>query len=1324
MERAKTVVSLNKELLGPRNGIHEMLDEDLDPRNEYITGILIPKQSRDKKRDVDSEAEIILTEDDLGDEAGEGEGNVVVTGFSPALDPKSMPKSLGLSFVVKTTNKEHKIHVLYTWGRYYLIESAWIRKPEYYCFDFSLPLKNDELQKSEKTGLEFNIKSSKINEDTYKVSVFLVNNTNLLDPTTFRTEDCVFQPQIRVKCEGNINITPFEALDHNNELDINDPLVKESLSLKLLYRNKPALARGHLVGVTWRDIDPQRTHKVKKIPKEPPFFWMDGDILTIEKRRIFENCDVRTEYLPMYPIVAPDMSWRKEYGPQPEFNPIILSESYTVKELERNLLPLKEGYKNWIQGQYKQLKDLDKNFTTIAKIHLEDLEKSCKRISEGISLLINNEDARLAFCFMNKVIAKQQSWARRDKEVKVFPWRPFQLAFILQNISSLFNDEDKDRNTVDLLFFATGGGKTESYLGLAIFNIALARLRAKKDKSGHRIGSGVNVLSRYTLRLLTIQQYRRALRVVTAAEFLRTFGHKEGTSIGWRPASCHVDDEYIWGTERISIGLFVGGGVTPNSMHTLNFTDESGSFQHIPGAIDLLKRGGNKSYGEPAQILNCPCCNSHLAIPSEGLSAGSHTLYFLFKAAKITVPIIKDINIVGAKKIVGINVKSHDDSIYHTASITFEIEDGGNVKKDTIYQFWEKLKTLIGENVSLLCASPTRMGYFIRTYLNSKNNFSECDFEIYCPSPSCELNSVYWTEKVPINIGNQMVSNTDMEFQEVLDCFKVLGESSISYRTPITAYTVDDQVYHKCPSMIIATVDKFAQLASEPRAATIFGNVEYYHARWGYYRENCPPSDGGNLTKDLKSHPSGYRKNKLYKRINSFNPPSLIIQDEMHLIEGPLGSMFGLYEIAIDELCTKYSDGKVIRPKIVVSTATVSQAQTQIRSLFGRDFVQFPSPGLNIEDNFFSFSPPTVHPLDSEGPGRLYIGVCSPGKGAQTPLVRMWSNLLQNAKNLLEEGFTKEAVDGFWTVVGYFNAVRELAGAASLYRQDIPERMEYIAGVNARDLSTEHMELSSRKDSMELPSLLDQLEISLQTGTPVNAVLATSMFGTGVDVDRLRCMIINGQPKSTSSYIQSSGRVGRSKGGLVLTFFRASRPRDLDHYEHFMGYHHSLYKNVEPITVAPFSPRARERALGPVITAILRNAKMINGFNVDPEWRIQQRLLKKHYISGASLMATKRTAPEVINLIEILLNRLEKQPEGRKPEYNKVQMEIRSELDRWKGLAQIHDDLLYKEPSMASTPTHAVVLGDLQHFFNNLDMAFENAPSSLRDVEGTTTFKG
>jgi hypothetical protein len=307
--------------------------------------------------------------------------------------------------------------------------------------------------------------------------------------------------------------------------------------------------------------------------------------------------------------------------------------------------------------------------------------------------------------------------------------------------------------------------------------------------------------------------------------------------------------------------------------------------------------------------------------------------------------------------------------------------------------------------------------------------------------------------------------------------------------------------------------------------------------------------------------------------------------------------------------------------------------------------------------------------------------------------------------------------------VGYFNAIRELAAALGLFRADIRERLRQTS-TTPRPLEL-YLELSSRMKSSEIPMALDQL--SKFPDNEVDAVFSTSMFGTGVDVDRLGLMVVHGQPKTTANYIQATGRVGRIMGGLVITFLRATRPRDLDHYEFFVGYHRCLSRYVEPITVHPYSPRARERALGPVSVALLRNAIIISGSQVSEKWAPEDLYTKAGGAvanSGCRRMKTQRNSPEVLGLINNMEARSQNQPDGCRPLPSVVQNEIASELDRWESAAKGLPSLIYYEPSMIRDPANPVVLGDPQHEERGLPVVFKNSPQSLREIEPTATFEG
>jgi len=1366
LERAKMLTALVRELHGPQFGQFEHLPGSRDPRSEYITGVLAPViQERHPDPDGDMDELIVEVSDDE-DQGAEGVVVAAPSVFSPALDPKAQPRSIGLSFVIVSNTTRPKLDVCASWARYEPhADGGWIRHPQAIVFNSISFTANPRLHTN--FDVDLYVRARKEDDYTYRVSIYLVNSRVPQREKGAETQDFVFQPQIRVHCPDG---TSLVSIDNSGLTEADDLISHEDAQLSLLYRNRSALARGHMCGAIWAAIDPERPLDECEAPPEAPFMWIDASLVAEGQRAKFTVADVRTEFFPSYSIESPEWEWQEQWGEPPELNPLVLAQTWEPDEIKSRLQPLVDGYRNWIAAQLAETAGLSPHWKPMAAENLDQCAQAAERMQVGIDWLVKDSDVRLAFCFANQALALQSQWSRQGATA---PWRTFQLAFILLNITGLADPTSSDRNICDLLWFPTGGGKTEAYLGLSAFMLALRRRRAHNERGGDRAGRGVSVLSRYTLRLLTIQQFRRALGIITACEVLRVANLDDDVlPTGWRPQGCENTDEFLWGGVRFSAGLWVGGGVTPNALHSLTFPGSNGRFQFVAGAIDILRGVTNFGYngpdgalrrdlqnkevsadGEPAQVLTCPVCQSLLAVPEEGLAPGQHTLDFFYRGDSLPNPLPSLLNHQRIE-VDSTRMFHHGVPGTHTLKVTFTIPSGANLRSREIDQWWyDHISVVLGQG-QLLVARPSRPGYFLTSFRFGSGRGREVysGFEIFCPNAECDLNQHAWAEQVPLEMSatsapsgrpvmfssspeSPMPQLDGLRWQTVDPEMRQDGGINIAGRIPIPAYTVDDQIYHRCPSLVIATVDKFARLAFEPKASAIFGNVSYYHSRWGYYRAGCMPDDGRGLGSAFSEHLRRYQGYQdLHVPVPAFSPPDLIIQDELHLIEGPLGSLVGLYEFAIDALSERRIGQVAIKPKYIASTATVRQAADQVQSLFDRRLAQFPPSATNVDDRFFARNGVVdAHPLDVRRAGRLYVGVAAPGKGAQTPIVRIWAALLQMA-HVLRNSEENETVDGFWTLVGYFNALRELAGASALYRQDIRERLNEFFGPDARLLTDQALELSSRANSLALPGLLQRLSQPWSE----DAVLATSMFGTGVDVDRLGLMVVHGQPKTTSSYIQATGRVGRKQGGLVVTFFRASRPRDLDHYEFFSGYHRMLYRAVEPVTVTPFAPRARERGIGAVALILLRQASQIAGQPVQQAWRIQQRLQgQRRYFSRAALMAEQRRALEVTAIPPLLESRAQSQPTARRPEIGLVLQEMASELDRWQSIAHdalnqhgiahaedLTDELVYNESSMIRTPQRAVILGDAQHQLNGLPVAFENAPTSLRDVEVTTQFKG
>jgi ATP-dependent helicase YprA (DUF1998 family) len=359
-------------------------------------------------------------------------------------------------------------------------------------------------------------------------------------------------------------------------------------------------------------------------------------------------------------------------------------------------------------------------------------------------------------------------------------------------------------------------------------------------------------------------------------------------------------------------------------------------------------------------------------------------------------------------------------------------------------------------------------------------------------------------------------------------------DPSCDFKGGLPIWVVDEDLYRVRPSLIIGTVDKFAALPWRPQVGNLF-NLDH-------------PTDP---------------------------PPDLVIQDELHLISGPLGTMTGLYETAVDLLGTEDD----VPPKVIASTATIRRAKDQSRHLFDRGMRQFPPPGLDPGDSWFA----TVAPENEVG-ARRYVGLMAPGVSHTILMIRSYAALLHRAATHPLDA----AVDPYWTLIGYFNSLRVLGAARMQVQDDVHEWLKVAAGDGERRVLGDSVELTSRIDSAEIPTRLNDLEVELPNPDSLDVVLATNMISVGVDINRLGLMVMMGQPQAAAEYIQATSRVGRKHPGLVVTLLNAARSRDRSHYEAFAGFHTALYRSVEASSVTPFSPRARDRGLHAVLVALAR----------------------------------------------------------------------------------------------------------------------------------------
>ena len=432
-------------------------------------------------------------------------------------------------------------------------------------------------------------------------------------------------------------------------------------------------------------------------------------------------------------------------------------------------------------------------------------------------------------------------------------------------------------------------------------------------------------------------------------------------------------------------------------------------------------------------------------------------------------------------------------------------------------------------------------------------------------------------------------SNTNCEFSRKKSTEEIKNEKGkiIYEEKGLPVLLVDEDIYRLCPTLIVGTVDKFAQITWNWKTASLFGKVDKWSSTKGFITSNDPkpPARVTNLQ-------AKYGKDHLI-------PPELIIQDELHLISGPLGTLTSLYETAIDSLCT--TDESF--PKIIASTATTRNSPEQIKRLFNirRNQVKiFPPQGVAFGDSFFAKEIPT-----NEEYGKIYLGVCPTSRTGLTTLARIAAVILQTIRGYKQEKrYTLNELDPYYTVVSYFNTIKELASANRVFDDSVPNFMDMIqkkydvvdsvSDKNTNDSkyflpNLNKDELTSRKNANEIPDILEKLDFGLTDGeNPLDVLLCTNMIQVGVDVDRFGTMIINGQPKQTSEYIQASGRIGRKYPGLIITSYNYLKPRDLSHYENFVYYHSTFHQYVEPVSITPFSPRARDRGLLGVAVGLMR----------------------------------------------------------------------------------------------------------------------------------------
>jgi hypothetical protein len=987
---------IRRDLLGPAGGEQEIVTEQ-SVRNRYLVGMLAPLR-------------FIETDEEPLEELADGSEDNAEEGTAEPSTPSNRgvaPSTFGLSFCLDITETDFKAEA--HWGQYLREQDAsgrliWKRYPR--GGPLNIPLKAGNLPaRAPDAECPQVVIRGRVRKRAghWSVTLFISN-----EQAEDRPRDVYWLFQAEIAVRGRFARRPGHG--HVSTLDAVSRL--EDQTNELLYRREVEFARGHGISVEWQ----------------------------LAEGRVDQAILIRTACMPRAAVRNVEQCVIRDLVTDMKD----LAEA-TDEDLASKVRPLEVSYTAWIaELESRRVSEADLSAYPEASAQIVARAREVlDRLKEATALLETNADAREAFRFANRAMWQQRVRSVWIEERKVdakrllqdvdIPrnrtWRAFQLAFILINLPGLTSLNHPDRSTspfagADLLWFPTGGGKTEAYLGLAAYTIAIRRLQ--KNIGGRDGENGVAVLMRYTLRLLTLQQFQRAATLICACEQIR------------------LGKTDLWGETPFRLGLWVGRKTTPNR------TAQSAE------VVEALRSGRRPVFGvgSPHQFPACPWCGTTI-------DPGQH--------------------------------------------ITVEQYPTG------------RARTLI-----------------------------------YCGDPlgQCE----YSRRKSP--------------------------------EEGLPLMVVDEEIYRRPPSMLIATVDKFAQMAWQGPVQTLFGQVSGWCARHGFRSPEL---------EDTNSHQAAGRFPAIATRPHALlRPPDLIIQDELHLISGPLGSLVGIYEGAVDQLATWEVDGKKIRPKVVASTATVRRAQAQVAALFNRQVRVFPPPGLEAGTNFFS----RELPLSDAAPGRLYVGVCALGRKLKGSLIRVYVAVLAAGQTMYEK--YGDVIDPFMTSVGYFSSLRELGGMRRLVDDDVRSRLTQVEsrGLKRRTLRLPQAveELTSRKSATEIPEVLERMKCTFPplgqraVKPPIDVLLATNMLSVGVDVGRLGLMIVAGQPKSTSEYIQATSRVGRASPGLVITVANWSRPRDLSHFESFGHYHATFYRQVEALSVTPYSTGAMDRALTGVLVSAIRQA--------------------------------------------------------------------------------------------------------------------------------------
>ena len=870
--RDELIDELKKYMIGPHWGNDEVIDTV--PKFTYLTGILYPQDSQVEEENIPQEEHNPDHEEEIPDKSSINSLNL---------------SSFGLTCMLEIETKEIQININYgTYSVKKIITNG--RKkdlhPRTHFEQQELVTIPNDVESNKIIPLEIKFGELRVyfkqSPNGILCSVYMVNTYQTLTPSS---KNIIFQPTIEIYSAKN-------EIKHNISENFSKVKGSDETLFDLIFDSKRNFGFGHGSSVNWDD----------------------SDIVDKNIGRIY------TDFLPKFTQEKIEPTNPESLSNSSEIKSCIdmkkLSEITDNTQYLEILSIFPKLYSEWINSELiLNLENITDKKT--GEIQIKRCQDALKRINEGIQIISTDPTAGKAFQFMNKAMSLQRLCSDNvEKNIETgefYPpiienasgeWRLFQLGFILMNVKSFLSqknsakkldgtiisedDIQQSREIADLLWFPTGGGKTEAYLGIITFVLAMRRLSAQKfpnfdgNLEPGPEAYGTSVLMRYTLRLLTVQQFQRAASLMCSCEYIRR------------------QETETWGSMQFLVGLWVGQASTPNQ---LKGKDNPRSAEYT--ILSSRKNGRTPEEHNPMQLLNCPWCG-------DKLNARNYDLY-----------------------------------------------------KDTDFNLPERMRC-------------------------------------YCLNNKCDFNK------------NRLRLNPKTNSADTEVCIPIL--------------TVDSDIYNWCPSLLISTVDKFAQIAYNSSVGNIFGKINKFCFQHGF-RNTEKEKNGGH--KDTKK----VEPTHTYFTIPNLSPPDLIVQDELHLISGPMGTLTALYETAIDYFCK--NNMRNMRAKIIASTATTKSADTQIETLFNRSTNVFPPQGFEFGITFFSN-------INSNVPGKIFLGISPTARSPITTLAMTSSSIMRRVRYLQEQGISNSVLDPYYTLISYFNSKRELGGAYGTYSDTVPDYFSQI----------------------------------------------------------------------------------------------------------------------------------------------------------------------------------------------------------------------------------------------------------------------------------------